>query len=79
MQENITKVIERGERLDDLQDKSGWYFSSLSLILPDLSILGFHYLFLFLRFPVACMGSWVHNSDTVVSVLELACSWENFF
>uniref|UniRef100_A0A8C3B458 Vesicle associated membrane protein 4 n=1 Tax=Cairina moschata TaxID=8855 RepID=A0A8C3B458_CAIMO len=23
MQENITKVIERGERLDDLQDKSG--------------------------------------------------------
>ncbi|XP_026542704.1 vesicle-associated membrane protein 4 [Notechis scutatus] len=28
MQENITKVIERGERLDDLQDKSGWYFSS---------------------------------------------------
>lgn len=23
MQENISKVIERGERLDDLQDKSG--------------------------------------------------------
>lgn len=23
MQENITKVIERGERLDELQDKSG--------------------------------------------------------
>lgn len=23
MQENITKVIERGERLDDLQDQSG--------------------------------------------------------
>lgn len=26
MQENITKVIERGERLDELQDKSGTVF-----------------------------------------------------
>lgn len=26
MQENISKVIERGERLDDLQDKSGESF-----------------------------------------------------
>lgn len=29
MQENITKVIERGERLDDLQDKSGVMINAL--------------------------------------------------
>lgn len=29
MQENITKVIERGERLDDLQDKSGVVLNAL--------------------------------------------------
>lgn len=30
MQENITKVIERGERLDELQDKSGTDTSYIS-------------------------------------------------
>lgn len=25
MRENITKVAERGERLDSLQDKTGWF------------------------------------------------------
>lgn len=34
MQENITKVIERGERLDDLQDKSG---AMLNAALLDFS------------------------------------------
>lgn len=32
MQENITKVIERGERLDDLQDKSGAMLNAALLI-----------------------------------------------
>lgn len=32
MQENITKVIERGERLDDLQDKSGVMSNSAGLL-----------------------------------------------
>jgi len=31
MQENITKVIERGERLDDLQDKSGAILNAVLL------------------------------------------------
>lgn len=34
MRENITKVAERGERLDSLQDKTGWdglYFPRLGL------------------------------------------------
>lgn len=29
MQENISKVIERGERLDDLQDKSGEFIPTV--------------------------------------------------
>ncbi|KAI0071313.1 hypothetical protein K474DRAFT_1669142, partial [Panus rudis PR-1116 ss-1] len=38
MRENITKVAERGERLDQLQDKTGRYICSLSwpLIFPAL-------------------------------------------
>lgn len=32
MQENITKVIERGERLDELQDKSGTAIPYLLII-----------------------------------------------
>lgn len=32
MQENITKVIERGERLDELQDKSGTLRFMLGLV-----------------------------------------------
>ncbi len=27
MRDNITKVVERQERLDSLQDKTGWYLS----------------------------------------------------
>lgn len=34
MQENITKVIERGERLDELQDKSGTAPSPVSCYQP---------------------------------------------
>lgn len=34
MQENITKVIERGERLDDLQDKSGVMLNAALLAFP---------------------------------------------
>ena len=33
MQENITKVIERGERLDELQDKSGTDISCFLILL----------------------------------------------
>lgn len=49
MQENITKVIERGERLDDLQDKSGKMLLVFELVFPfplwpsrGLSIKTFH-------------------------------------
>jgi hypothetical protein len=31
MQSNIGKVMERGEKLEDLQDKSGWHISCRSL------------------------------------------------
>lgn len=37
MQENISKVIERGERLDDLQDKSGESYRD-SLHLQSVSV-----------------------------------------
>ncbi|XP_056234249.1 vesicle-associated membrane protein 4 isoform X2 [Seriola aureovittata] len=43
MQENISKVIERGERLDDLQDKSGSLSlnsSGLTSILSEASLCG---------------------------------------
>lgn len=39
MQENITKVIERGERLDDLQDKSG--VMANTALLGQLNLLQF--------------------------------------
>lgn len=69
----ICKISQVGTSLLEVKLSSG---NTVSLILPNLSILGFHYLFLFLRFPVACVGSWVHRSDSVVSVLECACSWK---
>lgn len=36
MQENISKVIERGERLDDLQDKSGEVASPMACLTGDM-------------------------------------------
>ena len=36
MRDNITKVVERQERLDSLQDKTGWCFSSTMPVLPPL-------------------------------------------
>lgn len=39
MQENISKVIERGERLDDLQDKSGETPATACAYLPDMCAL----------------------------------------
>lgn len=42
MQENITKVIERGERLDELQDKSGTDTSLFLVLLTCVLIVYFY-------------------------------------
>lgn len=36
MRENITKVAERGERLDSLQDKTGSLFFVVLVLLPAM-------------------------------------------
>ena len=36
MRENITKVAERGERLDSLQDKTGESFFVVLVLLPAM-------------------------------------------
>lgn len=64
MQENISKVIERGERLDDLQDKSGEW--------PQQVLMGAGTLSIFRHsIQCSCLGS-SDGALIVVSITILA-------
>ena len=36
MQQNIERVVERGDRLDQLDEKTGWFISSSSSLMPGV-------------------------------------------